>query len=175
MADAALQELVAACRGREGALEVVRLGDKYALQLRRDAITYGRRLAPQEIPGHLLRTLALVAHEQPMLQSELKRRMGDRVYEHVGELLELGMLERERAGRSFALSVTEAFDEAEAARSLGVAWREFRGYHAFPLGAVGERSEEERLRAAAERLGLETDGLAEAELRITLQARLSKE
>ena len=63
----------------------------------------------------------------------------------------------------------------EAARSLGVAWREFRGYHAFPLGAVGERSEEERLRAAAERLGLETDGLAEAELRITLQARLSKE
>ena len=64
---------------------------------------------------------------------------------------------------------------AEAARSLGVAWREFRGYHAFPLGAVGERSEEERLRAAAERLGLETDGLAEAELRIALQARLSKE
>ena len=106
-----MQELVAACRGREGALEVVRLGEKYALQLRRDAITYGRRLAPQEIPGHLLRTLALVAHEQPMLQSELKRRMGARVYEHVGELLELGMLERERAGRSFALSVTEAFDE----------------------------------------------------------------
>ena len=64
---------------------------------------------------------------------------------------------------------------AKAARALGVAWRECRGYHAFPLGAVGERSEEERLRAAAERLGLETDGLAEAELRITLQARLSKE
>ncbi|MEC8877852.1 MAG: SMC-Scp complex subunit ScpB, partial [Candidatus Thermoplasmatota archaeon] len=110
-ADAALQELIAACQGRESALEVVRLGGKYALQLRREAIAYGRRLAPQEIPGHLLRTLALVAHEQPMLQSELKRRLGDRVYEHVGELLELGMLERERAGRSFALSVTEAFDE----------------------------------------------------------------
>ena len=110
-ADDALQELITACQDRGGALEVVRLGKKYALQLRREAITYGRRLAPQEIPGHLLRTLALVAHEQPMLQSELKRRMGDRVYEHVGELLELGMLERERAGRSFALSVTEAFDE----------------------------------------------------------------
>jgi segregation and condensation protein B len=110
-ASAALEELVTACHDREGALEIVQLGAKYALQLRRDAIEYGRRLAPQEIPGHLLRTLALVAHEQPMLQSELKRRMGDRVYEHVGELLELGMLERERSGRSFALSVTEAFDE----------------------------------------------------------------
>ncbi len=64
---------------------------------------------------------------------------------------------------------------AEAARSLGIAWREFRGYHAFPLGAVGERSEEERLRAAAERLGLKTDGLDEVELRTALQTRLSKE
>ncbi len=26
---------------------------------------------------------------------------------------------------------------AEVARSLGVAWREFRGYRAFPLGAPG--------------------------------------
>ena len=64
---------------------------------------------------------------------------------------------------------------AEAARSLGIAWREFRGYYAFPLGAVGERSEEERLRAAAERLGLKTDGLDEVELRTALQTRLSKE
>ena len=64
---------------------------------------------------------------------------------------------------------------AEAARSLGVAWREFWGYRAFPLGAVGERSEEERLRAAAERLGLKTDGLDEVELRTALQIRLSKE
>ena len=28
---------------------------------------------------------------------------------------------------------------AEVARSLGVAWREFRGYRAFPLGAPGAR------------------------------------
>ncbi len=64
---------------------------------------------------------------------------------------------------------------ADAARSLGVTWREFRGYHAFPLDAVGKRSEEERLRAAAERLGLKTDGLDEVELRTALQTRLSNE
>ncbi|MEC8948866.1 MAG: twin-arginine translocase TatA/TatE family subunit [Candidatus Thermoplasmatota archaeon] len=64
---------------------------------------------------------------------------------------------------------------ADAARSLGVAWREFRGYRAFPLGTVGKRSEEEQLRAAAERLGLNTDGLGEIELRTALQTRLSKE
>ena len=57
---------------------------------------------------------------------------------------------------------------AEVARSLGVAWREFRGYRAFPLGAPGARDE-------AERLGIATDGLDESGLRAALQARLSKD
>jgi segregation and condensation protein B len=68
-------------------------------------------LAPQEIPSYLLRTLALIAHEQPMLQKELKHKLGDKVYEHVRELVELGMIQRDRKGRSFELSVTQAFME----------------------------------------------------------------
>ena len=89
----------------------LKLGHKYALQLKTEAVEYGRRLAPQEIPSYLLRTLALIAHEQPMLQKELKHKLGDKVYEHVGELVELGMIRRDRKGRSFELSVTEAFME----------------------------------------------------------------
>ena len=92
-------------------MEVVKLGHKYALQLKTKAVEYGRRLAPQEIPSYLLRTLALIAHEQPMLQTELKRKLGDKVYEHISELLELGMIKRERKGRTFELSVTTAFME----------------------------------------------------------------
>ena len=107
----ALEALVELYKTREGALEIVKLGHKYALQLKAEAIEYGRRLAPQEIPSYLLRTLALIAHEQPMLQKELKRKLGDKVYEHVGELVELGMIRRDRKGRSFELSVTEAFME----------------------------------------------------------------
>tara|TARA_B100000029_G_scaffold231989_1_gene229402 strand:- start:106 stop:603 length:498 start_codon:yes stop_codon:yes gene_type:complete len=107
----ALDSIVELYKNREGALEIVKLGHKYALQLKTKAVEYGRRLAPQEIPSYLLRTLALIAHEQPMLQKELKRKLGDKVYEHVGELVELGMVERNRKGRSFELSVTEAFME----------------------------------------------------------------
>ena len=107
----ALEALVELYKTREGALEIVKLGHKYALQLKAEAIEYGRRLAPQEIPSYLLRTLALIAHEQPMLQKELKHKLGDKVYEHVGELVELGMIRRDRKGRSFELSVTEAFME----------------------------------------------------------------
>ena len=107
----ALDSVVELYKNREGALEIVKLGHKYALQLKTKAVEYGRRLAPQEITSYLLRTLALIAHEQPMLQKELKRKLGDKVYEHVGELVELGMIERNRKGRSFELSVTEAFME----------------------------------------------------------------
>jgi len=46
-----------------------------------------------------------------MLQTELKFKLGDKVYEHVGELLELGMIQREHKGRTFELSVTAAFME----------------------------------------------------------------
>ena len=107
----ALEQLFEIYKKRESALEVVKLGHKYALQLKTEAVEYGRRLAPQEIPSYLLRTLALIAHEQPMLQTELKYKLGDKVYEHVSELLELGMIQRERRGRSFELNVTPAFME----------------------------------------------------------------
>ena len=107
----ALDSLVELYKTREGALEIVKLGHKYALQLKTEAVEYGRRLAPQEIPSYLLRTLALIAHEQPMLQKELKHKLGDKVYEHVRELVELGMIQRDRKGRSFELSVTQAFME----------------------------------------------------------------
>ena len=106
----ALDALVEIYKSREGALEVIKLGTKYALQLKSEAIEYGRRLAPQEIPSYLLRTLALIAHEQPMMQKELKYKLGDKVYD-VSELVELGMIQRERKGRSFELSVTSAFLE----------------------------------------------------------------
>ena len=107
----ALDSLVELYKTRESALEIVKLGHKYALQLKTDAVEYGRRLAPQEIPSYLLRTLALIAHEQPMLQTELKYKLGDKVYEHVTELLEVGMIQRNRKGRTFELSVTPAFME----------------------------------------------------------------
>ena len=107
----ALDALVELYKSREGALEVIKLGTKYALQLKSEAVEYGRRLAPQEIPSYLLRTLALIAHEQPMLQTELKYKLGDKVYEHVSELLDVGMIQRERKGRTFELSVTPAFME----------------------------------------------------------------
>ena len=61
----------------------------------------------------------------------------------------------------------------EGARVIGKAYREFRG-HGSSLGS-GDVSEKERVRASAERLGIDTAGMNTKEIRNAMMERLSKE
>ena len=61
----------------------------------------------------------------------------------------------------------------EGARMIGKAYREFRG-HGSSLGS-GDVSEKERVRASAERLGIDTAGMNTKEIRNAMMERLSKE
>ena len=61
----------------------------------------------------------------------------------------------------------------EGARVIGKAYREFRG-QGSSLGS-GDVSEKERVRASAERLGIDTAGMNTKEIRNAMMERLSKE
>ena len=61
----------------------------------------------------------------------------------------------------------------EGARVIGKAYREFRG-HGSSLGS-GDVSEKERVRASAERLGIDTAGMNTKEIRNAMMDKLSKE
>ena len=61
----------------------------------------------------------------------------------------------------------------EGARALGKAYREFRG-HGANLGS-GKITEKERVRASAERLGIDTAGMKTKEIRNAMLDQLSKE
>ncbi len=61
----------------------------------------------------------------------------------------------------------------EGARVIGKAYREFRG-HGSSLGS-GDVSEKERVRASAERLGIDTAGMNTKEIRNAMMERLSNE
>tara|TARA_Y100000588_G_C14224360_1_gene912439 strand:- start:1178 stop:1441 length:264 start_codon:yes stop_codon:yes gene_type:complete len=61
----------------------------------------------------------------------------------------------------------------EGARVIGKAYREFRG-HGSSLGS-GDVSEKERVRASAERLGIDTAGMNTKEIRNAMMEILSKE
>jgi len=98
-------------RGLGGSLELAKIGDKYVLQLKTEYIEYIKSLATREIPMKLLKTIALIAFHQPLKQSDLKRMIGPKVYDHVPEIKELGLIRTRREGRTKILNTTEKFNE----------------------------------------------------------------
>lgn len=106
-----LKELQARYAAANGALEIGKAGDKWGMQVRTAYAEKTTKLAPMEIPIKLLKTLALIAYHQPVLQSDVKEMVGDKVYEHVGLLVELGLVKKRVHERSFLLVTSERFPE----------------------------------------------------------------
>lgn len=90
---------------------MVQSGTKWSMVLRPRFADRARHIVPAEIPKHTLHTLALIAYHQPVLQSHIKEMVGPRVYEHVGILVEAGLVRKKPEGLSFELSTTESFPE----------------------------------------------------------------
>ena len=105
----ALRKLTRAYSGRRTALEVKRVGDGYALQLREEYVEAARPVSPMEIPPRTLKVLTLVAYHQPVLQSLLVKMIGDSAYDEVQRLRDLNLVRADPKGSTLALSTTRAF------------------------------------------------------------------
>lgn len=87
-------------------------------------------LAPQhDIPRQELRTLAVIAYNHPMTQSNLIKIRGNKGYKHVQELLERNLITSEPHGRTLLLHVTREF-----LRHFGLSSVEEFRFH-FPTAA----------------------------------------
>jgi len=107
----ALRRLASDYRRRNTALEVVKVGSRWTMQVRREFTPAARSVATPEVDPRLLRTLALIAYHQPMLQSELQEMLGPKVYDHVRELADLGLVTARRKGPTKELTTTQRFPE----------------------------------------------------------------
>jgi segregation and condensation protein B len=96
---------------RESAIEVAEIGTKWTMQIRSEFAERARAFAPPEIERDLLKTAALIAYHQPLLQSDLFDMIGSKVYEHTKALEDLGLVNRKPSGRSLALTTTRYFAE----------------------------------------------------------------
>jgi segregation and condensation protein B len=96
---------------RDTALEVLELADqRFVLQLKSDYSSRVRRLAVRPLlTDGPLRTLAYIAYRQPVLQKQVIDARGTHAYYHVRQLVDIGLVEREKRGRNKALRVTEYF------------------------------------------------------------------
>jgi segregation and condensation protein B len=103
------EKLMEEYRQRNSPLEVVKLEGKYALQLKPEYAERVVGLSPGELRAPALRTLSVIAYYQPLQQSDLVNIRGQAAYEHVALLLEKGLIEKKRVGRSYELTTTDAF------------------------------------------------------------------
>ena len=107
----ACKDLAKEYDGRDTVLEIGKAGAKWAMQVRPQASEPATKFAPPEIPAKLLKTLALIAYHQPMKQSELVDMIGTKVYDHVPELVERGLVKAREEGVTKILLTTALFPE----------------------------------------------------------------
>ena len=106
-----LQALGADYDQRGSALEVALVAGKWTMQLRAAFSDRARTFTQPELPRDVLKTAALIAYHQPVLQSRLCEMVGDRAYEHVRELVERNLVLARPEGRSLELTTSRFFPE----------------------------------------------------------------
>ncbi|MBN2065831.1 MAG: SMC-Scp complex subunit ScpB [Candidatus Thermoplasmatota archaeon] len=98
-------------RKKETSMEVVKAGDKYTMQIKKQYVDQSIMVAQPEIEDQLLKTLALIAFHQPVKQSNLRRMLGTRVYDHVDELVSKKLVYSKPHGSTEMLTTTKRFPE----------------------------------------------------------------
>jgi segregation and condensation protein B len=110
-AEEGLLELMSDYAHRDSALEIVESDKGYCLQLKEAFQDLVHTLVPVDVGLGALRTLAAIALKGPISQTELVELRGSGVYQHVPDLVSLGLVRKRRQsdGRSYWLQVTDKF------------------------------------------------------------------
>lgn len=96
---------------RNSALEIVESSEGYCLQLKEAYQGLVETLIPLDLGVGTLRTLAAIALKGPLAQTQLIELRGSGAYQHVHDLVSLGLIRKRRQsnGRSYWLQVTDKF------------------------------------------------------------------
>ncbi|MCK4474369.1 SMC-Scp complex subunit ScpB [Candidatus Bathyarchaeota archaeon] len=96
---------------RNTALEILELKDeRYVLQLKAGFTPKVRKLVKRPLLSRgPLKTLSYVAYRQPVTQKRVVDVRGHHAYGHIKELGRMGLISREKKGRSTILRTTEYF------------------------------------------------------------------
>lgn len=114
---------------RNTALEILELeDDRFVLQLKSECSDKVRRLAIRPLlTDGPLRTLSYIAYRQPIAQKQVIEVRGKHAYKHISELVEMGLINRERNGRDFILRTTDYFaDYFGLSRNIQVMKRQLK-------------------------------------------------
>lgn len=107
----ALLDLINDYAAREESALEIDDADGYILQVKEDYSAVVNQMVPVDLSIGALRTLAAVAINGPLLQSELVTIRGANAYDHIKELVSHRLISKKRKDKSFQLNVTPRFHE----------------------------------------------------------------
>ena len=109
----AINELKKKYEENSRSLELVELpGERYYLKLRREYMELVKKVLKKPIVSRgVMRTLSFIAYHQPVEQSRVAEARGGAAYRHVKTLLEKGLIEAEKSGRTLLLKTSPLFSE----------------------------------------------------------------
>ncbi len=97
---------------RDGGVEVFKSGKSYGMRVKPEYEDTVTQLIPEtDMPKAMLKTLAMIAYEQPIKQSYVVKLRGNRVYEYVKRLEGLQLIERKPEGHTKILITTPNFNQ----------------------------------------------------------------
>ena len=98
-------------RKKETSMEIIKAGEKFAMQIKKEYTDQSIMVTKPEIDSNLLKTLTLIAFHQPLKQSNLRRMIGTKAYEHVDELAAMNLVNTKKHGSTEMLTTTKLFPE----------------------------------------------------------------
>jgi segregation and condensation protein B len=127
--DQLLEDLAQTYSESKRGIELMVDEGRATLRVKRDYIDRVAHLAPQQdIPRPILRTLAVIAYNQPVTQADVIRVRGNKGYSHISDLVDRGLVRAEEHGRTLLLHVTKEF-----LRHFGLRSADELKFHAPPL------------------------------------------
>ena len=105
----AIKRLIAEYEERGSAVEIVKTGPAYDMQVREEYIEAVIPFSPAEISKRVIKTATLIAYHQPVLQSKIVEMVGSTAYQHIRELRQRGLVKVRPSGRSIELTTTKRF------------------------------------------------------------------
>ncbi len=104
-----LKELFEEYSKRDTSIEIIELNKKYIMRVKPEYSQYVERFVEKDLDRGSLRTLAVIALKQPIYLSKLAKIRGNKCYDHVKKLEEMGLIKAEKRGRTRILTTTKEF------------------------------------------------------------------
>lgn len=105
-------DFLAMFNSQDTALEIQQVDDAFKMHVRKEFEPRVSAFASDSLFHQgIMKTLALIAFKQPILQSAVIKYRNNKAYDHISRLVEQGFVMRENKGRSFVLRTTKKFLE----------------------------------------------------------------